>query len=62
MRWQVTPEHPEGAFYRPGITGGEEVSPFTSAASGAYWVFVTATTVRSRLRGALCLLVCFISL
>lgn len=42
----MTHSHPEGAYYRPAITGGEEVSPFTSAASGAYWVFVTATTVR----------------
>lgn len=37
-KFKVTPEHPEGAHYRPKIGGGEEVSPFHGIFFGMYWV------------------------
>ena len=36
---QVTPEYPNGAYFRQTITGdGEEVSPFSSIPVSAYYV------------------------
>ncbi|EWM28384.1 expulsion defective family member (exp-2) [Nannochloropsis gaditana] len=43
--FKVTAAHPEGAFFRRALEGGEEVSPFTSVPVSAYWVIITATTV-----------------
>lgn len=43
--FKVTPEHPEGAFYRPKMGGGEEVSPFRTVLFGIYWVNILLIAV-----------------
>jgi hypothetical protein len=35
--FRVTADYPDGAFFRPALGGGEEVSPFTSIPVSAYW-------------------------
>jgi potassium voltage-gated channel Shaker-related subfamily A protein 1/potassium voltage-gated channel Shaker-related subfamily A protein len=43
--FRVTADFPGGAYLRPDLVGGQEVSPYASIPVACFWVIVTGTTV-----------------